>query len=38
MTTPVTPDEEYAFYAQPENEEPQGPARRGPSHFFEKAL
>ena len=24
MTTPMTPDEEYAFYAQPENQEPQG--------------
>jgi predicted HicB family RNase H-like nuclease len=28
MTAPMTPDEEYAFYAQPENQEPQGPARR----------
>ena len=28
MTTPMTPEEEYAFYAQPENQEPQGPARR----------
>jgi hypothetical protein len=28
MTTPVTPDEEYDFYAQPENQEPQGPPRR----------
>jgi hypothetical protein len=28
MNTPMTPDEEYAFYAQPENQEPQGPARR----------
>jgi predicted HicB family RNase H-like nuclease len=28
MTTPMTPDEEYAFYARPENQEPQGPARR----------
>ena len=27
MTTPMTPDEEYAFYARPENQEPQGPAR-----------
>jgi predicted HicB family RNase H-like nuclease len=27
MTTPMTPDEEYAFYAQPENQEAQGPAR-----------
>jgi hypothetical protein len=25
MDTPMTPDEEYAFYAQPENQEPQGP-------------
>jgi hypothetical protein len=29
---PMAPDEEYEFYAQPENQEPQGPARRrGPS-------
>jgi hypothetical protein len=28
MTATMTPDEEYAFYAQPENQEPQGPARR----------
>lgn len=28
MNTPMTPDEEYEFYAQPENQEPQGPARR----------
>ena len=28
MNTPMTPDEEYAFYARPENQEPQGPARR----------
>ena len=29
MTKPaMTPDEEYDFYAQPENQEPQGPARR----------
>lgn len=27
-TTPMTPDEEFDFYAQPENQEPQGPARR----------
>ena len=25
---PMTPDEEYDFYAQPENQEPQGPPRR----------
>jgi hypothetical protein len=24
----MTPDEEYDFYAQPENQEPQGPPRR----------
>ena len=24
----MTPDEEYEFYARPENQEPQGPARR----------
>jgi hypothetical protein len=23
----MTPEEEYAFYAEPENQEPQGPAR-----------
>jgi predicted HicB family RNase H-like nuclease len=28
MNPPMTPDEEYAFYARPENQEPQGPARR----------
>jgi hypothetical protein len=26
--TPMTPDEEYEFYSRPENQEPQGPARR----------
>ncbi len=26
--TTMTPDEEYDFYAQPENQEPQGPPRR----------
>jgi hypothetical protein len=26
--TPMTPDQEYDFYAQPENQEPQGQARR----------
>jgi predicted HicB family RNase H-like nuclease len=26
--TPMTPDQEYDFYAQPESQEPQGPARR----------
>ena len=26
--TPMTPDQEFDFYAQPENQEPQGPARR----------
>jgi len=25
----MTPDEEYAFYGRPENQEPQGPGRRG---------
>ena len=25
---PATPEEEYDFYAQPENQEPQGPPRR----------
>ncbi len=24
----MTPDEEYEFYARPENQEPQGPVRR----------
>jgi len=28
MNTPMTPEEEYRFYAQPENQEPQGPPRR----------
>ena len=26
--TPMTPDQEFDFHAQPENQEPQGPARR----------
>jgi hypothetical protein len=26
MNPPMTPDEEHAFYARPENQEPQGPA------------
>jgi hypothetical protein len=26
--TPMTPDEEHAFYADPQNQEPQGPPRR----------
>lgn len=26
--TPMTPEEEHAFYADPENQEPQGPPRR----------
>ena len=25
---PMTPDEEHAFYADPENQEPQGPPRQ----------
>jgi hypothetical protein len=28
MTTPATPDEEYEFYARPENQRPAGPPRR----------
>jgi predicted HicB family RNase H-like nuclease len=28
MNTQMTPDEEYKFYARPENQEPQGPPRR----------
>lgn len=28
MNIPMTPEEEYDFYAQPENQEPQGPPRR----------
>lgn len=31
----MTPDEEYAFYARPENLEPQGPARRRRSNLTE---
>ena len=38
MNQPMTPDEEYDFYARPENQEPQGPGRRrltatGPVRF-----
>lgn len=28
MTEPMTPDEEYSFYEQAENQEPAGPPRR----------
>ena len=28
MNHPMTPDEEYEFYARPENQQPQGPGRR----------
>lgn len=28
MSEQMTPDEEYEFYARPENQEPQGPPRR----------
>lgn len=28
MNQPMTPDQEYDFYARPENQEPQGPGRR----------
>lgn len=28
MSTPLTPDEEYDFYARPENQGAQGPPRR----------
>jgi len=28
MTDPMSPDEEYAFYARPENQQPQGSPRR----------
>jgi len=28
MNHPMTPDEEYEFYARPENQEPHGPGRR----------
>lgn len=27
-TDPMTPEQEYDFYAQPQNQEPQGPPRR----------
>ncbi len=33
MSTSMTPDEEYDFYAQPENQEPQGPPRRRASRL-----
>lgn len=26
--TPMTPEQEYEFYAQPENQQPQGPPRK----------
>ncbi|MQA78143.1 MAG: Arc family DNA-binding protein [Streptosporangiales bacterium] len=26
--TPMTPEQEHEFYARPENQQPQGPARR----------
>jgi predicted HicB family RNase H-like nuclease len=35
MSTPHTPDEQYAFYAHPENQRPQGPARRRRSTLTE---
>ena len=28
MNTPMTPEQEHEFYARPENQEPQGAARR----------
>ena len=28
MTDQMTPDEEFEFYAHPENQQPQGPGRR----------
>ncbi|MBU3706665.1 MAG: ribbon-helix-helix protein, CopG family [Mycobacterium sp.] len=28
MNKPMTADEEYEFYARPENQQPQGPGRR----------
>ena len=28
MTDQMTPDEEFEFYARPENQKPQGPGRR----------
>jgi hypothetical protein len=28
MKLPATPEDEHAFYARPENQQPQGPARR----------
>jgi predicted HicB family RNase H-like nuclease len=28
MTTPMTPDQEYDFYAKPDNQAPTGPPRR----------
>lgn len=36
MNIPMTHEEEYEYYAQPENQEPQGPPRRRrPSRFTE---
>jgi hypothetical protein len=31
MSIPATPEDEHAFYARPENQQPQGPARRRPA-------
>ena len=28
MTDPTSPDQEYEFYTRPDNQRPQGPARR----------
>jgi hypothetical protein len=33
MSTPMTPDQEYEYYAAPENQEPQGPPRRRASRL-----
>jgi hypothetical protein len=36
MTKPtITPDEEYRYYARPENQVPQGPVRRRTSRLSE---
>lgn len=32
---PMTPDQEYDYYLQPDNQEPQGPARRRQSRLSE---
>ena len=32
-STPMTPEQEYEYYARPGNQQPQGPPRRRPSRL-----